>query len=345
MSGWIRAEKALTETIRFRRMVKAYRNALRGVTERDVTRDETLLLGALIRMWMYADSHVRDDNTLTITCDEIDELVGVEGFAKSLPVEWLVVLDTERVELPDFLEHNGTSARLRKNNAKRQAKHRWNKKQLGVTRDVTHGNARNDARPDQTRPEETRPESEERARDVSHGTRDAGSALTGMADDSLNEFRDTWKHDVDGVNVAELDRFFTFAARQVNPPSKRKDYSATARISLAKKLAGMGDFEIQRKVVEQSMAADHVVLYPLKDRPSKFADEAAIKKQTEDAAWGDLQDRAHKAGAREPMAGEDLGSYRFIVERAERESKDAAYRRGLENRGPQPIAKLVGGSK
>lgn len=345
MSGWIRAEKELTETIRFKRMVKAYRNALRSVTERDVTRDETLLLGALIRMWMYADSHIRDDNTLVITCDEIDELVGVEGFAKSLPVEWLKVIDAERVELPDFLEHNGTSARQRKNNAKRQANFRSKRKQLGVTRDVTHGNARNDARPDQTRPEETRPESEDSARDVSRGTRDAGNALGGMVDDSLTEFRDTWKRDVEGVNIAELDRFFTFAAHQVNPPSKRKDYSATARISLAKKLSGMGDLEIQRKVIEQSMAADHVVLYPLKDKPSKFADEAARKKQSDDAAWADLGQRADRIACRWPMPGEDLGSYRAIVERAERDAKDAEYRRGLEKRGPQPIAKLLGGSQ
>jgi hypothetical protein len=176
MSGWIRAEKQLTDTIRFKRMVKAYRNALRGVTDRDVTRDETLLLGALIRLWMYADSHIRDDNTLVITCDEIDEIVGVAGFANSLPTEWLVVLDSERVELPDFLEHNGTSARQRKNNAARQASFRSRKKEIGVTRDVTHGNARNDARPDQTRLEEKRLEKNSLASatptDVSRGTSD-----------------------------------------------------------------------------------------------------------------------------------------------------------------------------
>jgi hypothetical protein len=159
VSGWIKVDKELSETIRFKRMVKAYGNALRGVTERDVTRDRTMLLGALVSLWMYADSHIRDDNTLVITLDEIDEIVGVEGFAQSIPADWLKVIDAEHVELPDFLEHNGTSARQRKNNAKRQAKHRWGKKQLGVTRDVTHRNASNDARPDQTRPEETRPES------------------------------------------------------------------------------------------------------------------------------------------------------------------------------------------
>lgn len=153
MSGWIRAEKELTETIRFKRMVKSYRNALRGVTERDVTRDETLLLGALIRLWMYADSHIRDDNVLAITLDEINEIVGVENFAQCLPADWLHIIDADHMELPDFMEHNGTCARQRKSAAKRQANHRWKKKQLDVTRDVTHSNARNDARPDQTRPD------------------------------------------------------------------------------------------------------------------------------------------------------------------------------------------------
>jgi hypothetical protein len=162
MSGWIRVEKDLVDSIRFRRMVKTYRsNALRDVTESDVTRDVTLLLGALVRLWMYADSHIRDDNRLAIRRDEIDEIVGVQGFADSLPGEWLQIIDPENAELPDFLEHNGTSARERKAAAKRQADYRNRHKSRIVTRDVTHSNVHNAARPDQTRPEETRPDQKE----------------------------------------------------------------------------------------------------------------------------------------------------------------------------------------
>ncbi len=167
MSGWIKFEKELPKTVRFLRLLKAYRNALRGVTERDVTGDASLMLGALLQLWSYADSHIGDDNVLAITLDEINEIVGVQHFAQSLPTDWLKVIDADHVELPDFLEHNGTSARQRKNAAKRQANHRWKKKQLDVTRDVTHSHTRNDARPDQTRVDKTRPDVREDARATS----------------------------------------------------------------------------------------------------------------------------------------------------------------------------------
>lgn len=158
MAGWIKTEKDLTETIRFRRVVRKLRdnsNALRSVTDALAV---TIVLGALQRFWIYADSHIRDDNTLDITPDEINEFVGIDGFAQALPADWLQILDTDDVKLPDFIEHNGSSEKHRRDNARRQAEYRHRHKSHNVTRDVTDSNARNDARPDQTRPEETRQE-------------------------------------------------------------------------------------------------------------------------------------------------------------------------------------------
>lgn len=154
VSGWIKVDKNLGETIRFRRVVRKLRdssNALRSVTD---ALSVTIVLGALQRFWIYADSHISDDNTLDITPDEINELVGVEGFAQALPADWLKVLDTDQVQLPDFVEHNGSSEKQRRDNARRQAEYRHRHKSHNVTRDVTPSNTRNDARPDQTRPEE-----------------------------------------------------------------------------------------------------------------------------------------------------------------------------------------------
>jgi hypothetical protein len=160
MSGWIKIEKALIDTIKFRRVVRAVSksNALRGVTDSTESFGVAIVLGALVRLWVYADTHIADDDTLAITLDEIDDLVGVQGFAQALPAEWLQVVDTDHVKLPDFLEHNGSSEKLRRDNARRQAAYRHRHKQHNVTRDVTPSNRRDDARPDQTRPEETRPE-------------------------------------------------------------------------------------------------------------------------------------------------------------------------------------------
>jgi hypothetical protein len=162
VSGWIKVDKDLGETIRFRRVVRRLRdssNALRSVTDALAV---TIVLGGLQRFWIYADSHICDNNTLDITPDEINELVGIEGFAQALPADWLQVLDSNQVQLPDFVEHNGSSEKQRRNNARRQAEYRHRHKSHNVTRDVTPSNARNDARPDQNRPEEKRPEEEKK---------------------------------------------------------------------------------------------------------------------------------------------------------------------------------------
>lgn len=164
MSGWIKVDKDLGETIRFRRVVRKLRdssNALRSVTDALAV---TIVLGALQRFWIYADSHISDDDTLDITPDEINEIVGVDGFAQALPADWLQVLDSDQVQLPDFVEHNGSSEKQRRGNARRQAEYRHRSKLHNVTRDVTPSNGRNDARPDQKRPEETRPEEDTRTR-------------------------------------------------------------------------------------------------------------------------------------------------------------------------------------
>ena len=125
MSGWIKIGKDLSESLRFKRVVRKLRessNALRGVTS-PVTAS-TMVLGALARLWMHADTHIQNDDVLEATIDEIDELVGVDGFAAALPTDWLQVVDPEHVKLPDFLAHNGGSARERKQGAKRQAAYR-----------------------------------------------------------------------------------------------------------------------------------------------------------------------------------------------------------------------------
>ena len=157
MGGWIKIDKDLTGSMRFRRLVKRYRsNASRGVTDDNVTNDVTLCLGGLVQLWLYADTHITDGNVLAMNIDEIDELVGIEGFGAALPEDWLKVLDADHVELPDFLEHNKTSAKERSDAARRQAEYRWRKKNGKVTRDVMQRNTRDDARPDQTRPDQTK---------------------------------------------------------------------------------------------------------------------------------------------------------------------------------------------
>jgi hypothetical protein len=170
VSGWIKINKGLPDTIKFRRVVRSLKtsNALRGVTDVSEAAYITLVFGAIVRLWVYADTHISDDDTLAVSIDEIDDIVGVQGFAQALPAEWLHVIDAQHVQLPDFLAHNGSSEKQRRANAKRQADYRHRHSQRNVTRYVTSDNTRNDARPDQTRPDKTRPEEE--PRDVADAT-------------------------------------------------------------------------------------------------------------------------------------------------------------------------------
>lgn len=180
LSGWIKVDKDLTETIRFRRVVRKLRdssNALRDVTQYAEAFAVTLVLGSLVRFWIYADSHIRDDDTLEITLDEINEVVGVDGFAQALPAEWLQVIDAEHVQLPNFHEHNGSSEKQRRDNARRQAEYRHRHHSRNVTRDVTPSNASNDARPDKTRLEKTKTKEPTAAAPPSAGWFDAFKAI------------------------------------------------------------------------------------------------------------------------------------------------------------------------
>ena len=159
MSGWIKFEKDVRDNPRFRRMKRAYLEAHAN----DVTHVRfkeayvaTLLVGCLAQLWMYADSHIREDNTLDLGTDEIDELVGVEGFAQLMPADWLQVVDAHHVVLPGFQEHNGTEAKKKAQTQRRVERHRVRTVTQERNGSLTSGNAH--ALPDQTRPDQKRPD-------------------------------------------------------------------------------------------------------------------------------------------------------------------------------------------
>jgi hypothetical protein len=145
MSGWIKLEKALRDDPRVLRMASRLRNA--DVTLGD--RARAIVMGALAQLWCYADTHVRQDDTLDLGPDELDDFVGVPGFARLLPSDWLEIIDDSTVKLPNFHTHNGTESKKKALNQKRQERHR---------RDTSVTPALTSALPDQTRPDQTKPD-------------------------------------------------------------------------------------------------------------------------------------------------------------------------------------------
>jgi hypothetical protein len=251
MSGWIKIDKDLPESLRFKRVVRKLRessNALRGVTS-PVTA-HTIVLGALAKLWMHADTHIQNDDILEATTDEIDELVGVDGFAAALPADWLQVVDAEHVKLTDFLAHNGGSARERKQGAKRQAAYRSRKQE----RNVTASNAlRDEPRPDQTRPEETRPEEREERAHKARGVRDMGTGLTTIRP------LEGWRRDVPECNPD------AFASCIVHCELSGKVLGEPQRMLQARQLAKNGDFAVQAEVVEYCISQGWKSLVPIDD--------------------------------------------------------------------------------
>lgn len=130
MSAWIKIEKSLETDPRVIKLARAL-----AVTHERYTRNAcvTLVCGALTRLWIYADSHIRDDDTLDLGPADLDELLGLPGFCASMPADWLEVLDAERVKLPGFLAHNGVEAKKRALTQKRVAQHRDAVKRSTVT--------------------------------------------------------------------------------------------------------------------------------------------------------------------------------------------------------------------
>lgn len=128
MSAWIKIEKALESDPRVLRIAR-HLNACNAPAFHGVT----LVVGALARLWIYADSHIREDDTIDLGPAEIDEWLGMPGFCAMLPGDWLEIIDDFRVKLPRFQQHNGVEAKRRALTQKRVAHHRDNAKRGSVT--------------------------------------------------------------------------------------------------------------------------------------------------------------------------------------------------------------------
>lgn len=115
MSGWIKLEKDLLTDPRVIRMGAKLCNGgpLHGVT---------VVLGALAHLWMLADTHIGQNDVIPLGAEEINQVIGIQGFCQLLPQDWLQVIDSDHVELPGFHTHNGTIAKERAQTSKRVQK-------------------------------------------------------------------------------------------------------------------------------------------------------------------------------------------------------------------------------
>lgn len=109
---WIKARKKLTKDPRVLRVC------------RTLNVPRTQILGCLWEMWAYADDHADADGfVMGMLSEELDSLVGVPGFTKALPPEWMKV-EPGGIRFPDYSSHNGSTAKARALAVKRQQRFR-----------------------------------------------------------------------------------------------------------------------------------------------------------------------------------------------------------------------------
>jgi hypothetical protein len=102
------------------------------------------LLGSLVRLWSYADTHILDDDTLRLSSKSLDALVGIEGFTSLMPPEWVAKLNDRTVMLPGYCAKNGLISKRKRaaDNKARQAAFRARQKaEHDRLRNAAGGNA------------------------------------------------------------------------------------------------------------------------------------------------------------------------------------------------------------
>lgn len=164
--------------------------------------DPDAVVGKLIRIWSWFDTHTIDGNALSVTFSFLDRLTGVTGFAEQVSLVGWLEQNGNELTLPNFGYHNGETAKTRALGKKRAEKHRNN----------ANGNAEsNDASVTKTSPEKKR---EEKSIDKEYKATDVALLPSWMPTETWIAFLEMRKkikkppteHAI-GLLIAKLDRF------------------------------------------------------------------------------------------------------------------------------------------
>jgi hypothetical protein len=90
--------------------------------------DQDAVVGKLVRIWAWFDTHTVDGNALSVTYALLDRLAGVTGFAEQMAFVGWLNQEGHVLSLPNFGYHNGETAKKRALGKNRQDKHRSNDK-------------------------------------------------------------------------------------------------------------------------------------------------------------------------------------------------------------------------
>ncbi len=83
--------------------------------------DKFRVIGGLHAVWSVFDAHSLDGVLHGYTLETMDHIIGWDGFSKAVAdVDWLKEDGTQALVMPEFVEHNGQSAKRRAEDQKRK---------------------------------------------------------------------------------------------------------------------------------------------------------------------------------------------------------------------------------
>lgn len=86
--------------------------------------DADSVVGKLLRVWAWFDSHTEDGNAVGVTYPLLDRIAGVNGFAEAMAISGWLEQNGHTMHLPNFDRHNGKTAKNRALTNERVAKSR-----------------------------------------------------------------------------------------------------------------------------------------------------------------------------------------------------------------------------
>lgn len=137
MNKWIKLDKEMTEDPRLMTAATALAKRYAIVQDQAAELSQALslqflrnaLLGGLVTLWRYADTHIRDDDTLPCDAASLDAIVGIEGFCDALPDDWVTVGDGGTVTLPGYCVKNALNAKSKSTSSGAERQRRYRERQ------------------------------------------------------------------------------------------------------------------------------------------------------------------------------------------------------------------------
>jgi hypothetical protein len=173
--------------------------------------DPDAVVGKLIRVWSWFDSHTFDGNARGVTPALLDRVAGVTGFVRAMESEGWITITADGVSLPNFDRHTGETAKGRALGAKRSADKRAKSNASTVTPSVTPALPREEKRREE-RAEAGDACPHEEIISAYHELLPANPRIKAWTGARQANLRTRWREDIKRQSLTYWRRFFSHVA-------------------------------------------------------------------------------------------------------------------------------------